>query len=114
MRPQFPGGPLAISPNAPLLDQLEPLLAAHLGDADLPSSASLSISTRSCPIFCPRGSAASGVSGHRQDRDQALQLLDEMGRMGPHVQVIALLASNEPDFILRCLRAGASDFLILP
>jgi pilus assembly protein CpaE len=48
------------------------------------------------------------------DRDQALQLLDELSRMGPHVQVFALLGSNDPDFILRCLRAGASDFLIQP
>jgi pilus assembly protein CpaE len=34
--------------------------------------------------------------------------------MGPHMQVIALLGGNDPDFILRCLRAGATDFLIQP
>jgi pilus assembly protein CpaE len=34
--------------------------------------------------------------------------------MGGHVPIIAILGGNEPDFILRCLRAGASDFLILP
>jgi len=48
------------------------------------------------------------------DREQALQLLIEMARLGPSVQVVALLADNEPDFILRCLRAGALDFLIQP
>ncbi|MDP9113383.1 MAG: AAA family ATPase [Acidobacteriota bacterium] len=48
------------------------------------------------------------------DRDQALQLIEEVGRLGSHVPVIAILGGNEPDFILRCLRAGASDFLILP
>jgi pilus assembly protein CpaE len=48
------------------------------------------------------------------DRDQALQLLEELGRMGPTVRVIALLGTNDPDFILRCLRAGAADFLIQP
>ena len=48
------------------------------------------------------------------DRDQALQLLEEMSRMGSQVQVIALLRGNDPDFILHCLRAGASDFLIQP
>ena len=47
------------------------------------------------------------------DRDQALHLLDELSRM-PHVRVFALLGGNDPDFILRCLRAGASDFLIQP
>jgi pilus assembly protein CpaE len=34
--------------------------------------------------------------------------------MGPSVQVIALLIGNDPDFILRCLRAGAVDFLTQP
>ncbi|MBZ5605575.1 MAG: AAA family ATPase [Acidobacteriia bacterium] len=37
-----------------------------------------------------------------------------MMRLGPSVQVVALLAGNDPDLILRCLRAGAVDFLIQP
>jgi pilus assembly protein CpaE len=48
------------------------------------------------------------------DREQALQLLAEIVRLGPAVQVIALLEGNDPDFILRCLRAGAADFLMHP
>ena len=44
------------------------------------------------------------------DREQALQLLGEMARLGPAVQVIALLAGNDPDLMLRCLRAGAVGF----
>ena len=48
------------------------------------------------------------------DRDQSIQLLEEVSRLGSHVQVIAILEGNEPDFLLRCLRAGASDFIILP
>ena len=48
------------------------------------------------------------------DQEQALQLLTEITRLGPSVQAIAMLASNDPDFILRCLRAGAADFLIQP
>ena len=47
-------------------------------------------------------------------REQALQLLTEMTRMGPSIQVIALLAGNDSDLMLRCLRAGAADFLIQP
>jgi pilus assembly protein CpaE len=34
--------------------------------------------------------------------------------MSPHVHVIALLDGNDPDLILRCLRAGAVEFLIHP
>src|ERR1035438_4345893 len=37
-----------------------------------------------------------------------------MARLGPSVQVIALLGDNDPDLILRCLRTGALDFLIQP
>jgi pilus assembly protein CpaE len=46
--------------------------------------------------------------------EQALQLLGQMGRMGPSIQVVALLSGNNPDAMLKCLRAGASDFLIQP
>ena len=48
------------------------------------------------------------------DPEQALQLLGEMSRMGPMIQVVALLSGNDPDAMLRCLRSGASDFLIQP
>jgi len=48
------------------------------------------------------------------DPEQALQLLGEMSRMGPSIQVVALLAANDPDSMLRCLRGGAADFLIQP
>ncbi|MEQ1946288.1 MAG: AAA family ATPase [Bryobacteraceae bacterium] len=48
------------------------------------------------------------------DRDQALDLLSELNRLGSSVHVIALMSGNDPDFILRCLRAGASEFLIEP
>ena len=57
--------PLAISPNAPLLDQLERLLATHLGGATLASPASLSISKGSSQPVAPR-KPSSGVSRHRQ------------------------------------------------
>jgi len=105
--------PLAISPNAPLLDQLERLLAAHLGSTAVHRLQAYP-SPRDLPNLLPSGSAHLVFLDTASDRDQAVQLLEEIGRTGTQVQVIALLASNEPDFILRCLRAGASDFLILP
>jgi pilus assembly protein CpaE len=48
------------------------------------------------------------------DRDQAVQLISEIARISSTVQVVALLPANEPDLILRCLRAGAVDFLMHP
>jgi pilus assembly protein CpaE len=48
------------------------------------------------------------------DPERALQLLAEMVRLGSPVQVLALLPGNDPDLMLRCLRAGAADFLLEP
>ena len=48
------------------------------------------------------------------DHDQAIKIMTEASHLGPAVQVLALLTANDPDLILRCLRAGASDFLIQP
>jgi pilus assembly protein CpaE len=104
---------LAISPNAPLLGQLEQLLAPHLGGAALQRLQAYP-SPRDLPNLLPAGSAHLVFLDTASDPDYAVPLLEEIGRAGPNIQVIALLASNEPDFILRCLRAGASDFLILP
>ncbi len=48
------------------------------------------------------------------DRDQAIHLINEIAKLGSSVQVVALLPANDSDLILRCLRAGAVDFLLHP
>jgi pilus assembly protein CpaE len=105
--------PLAISPNAPLLDQLELLLKPHLGGGAIQRLQAYP-SPRDLPNLLSSGTTHLVFLDTTGDRDQAVQLLEEVGRMGAHVPIIAILGGNEPDFILRCLRAGASDFLILP
>lgn len=93
--------------------ELETLLRTHL--AGIPASY-----IRTYPSPRDLGGALGGGALHlvfldtASDRDQAIQLLAEMARLGPSVHVIALLSGNDPDFILRCLRAGAVDFLIQP
>ncbi len=103
---------VVISPNPRMADDLDPLLRAHL--AGVPVSY-----LRAYPS--PRDLSGSFSGGHHlvfldmaTEPDQAIALLAEMTRLGTHVQVIALLAGNDPDLILRCLRAGAIDFLIQP
>jgi pilus assembly protein CpaE len=102
-----------ISPNSPLVSELEPLLSAHLAGAPI-SRLQAYPSPRDLPAMVGGGIVSVVLLDASSDRDQALQLLEEMSRMGPQVQVIALLRGNDPDFILHCLRAGASDFLIQP
>lgn len=111
--PSAPRRSVVISPNQPMADELELLLKTHLGGAP-------TTHLRSYPS--PRDLAAALGGGAPQlvfldvasDRDQAVQLLTELARLGPSVQAIALFAGNSPDLILRCLRAGAIDFLIQP
>jgi pilus assembly protein CpaE len=48
------------------------------------------------------------------NREVAFQLLSEISGLAPEIAVVALLAENDPDLILHCLRQGASEFLIRP
>lgn len=102
-----------ISPSLPMADELEPLLQPLWGGLPI---------NRLSNYPAPRdlGSALGGGAPQvvfldaASDPEQALPLLSEMARIGPSVQAIALLSGNDPNFILRCLRAGAADFLIQP
>jgi pilus assembly protein CpaE len=102
-----------MSPNAPRADELEAVLAtqaegiavhrlqAYPSPRDLPTALAAGIGHL---VFLDVSSGP----------EQAIDLLAEMARMSPHVHVIALLDGNNPDLILRCLRAGAVEFLIHP
>ncbi len=104
---------VVISPNSRMADELSPLLTTHL-----PGVASSHV--RSYPSPRDLGGAMGGGGAHLifldvvTDPEQSLQLLGEMARMGPSIQVVALLTGNDPDAMLRCLRGGAADFLIQP
>ena len=71
--------PLAISPNAPLLDQLEQLLAPHLGGASLYRLQAYP-SPRDIPNLLPAGTPHLVFLDTASDRDQSVQLLEEVGR----------------------------------
>ena len=102
-----------ISPSLPMADELEPLLEPLLAGAPINR-------LRNYPAPRDLGSALGGGTPQlvfldvASNPEQALALLAEMARLGTSVQAIALLSGNDPDFILRCLRAGAVDFLIQP
>ncbi len=95
-----------------MLEELEPLLASQL-----PGRAINYVRAYPSPRDLT-GLLGSGLHlvflDIASDADQAVPLLGEMVRLGPGVQALALLAGNNPDLILRCLRAGAVDFLIQP
>jgi len=104
---------VVISPNSRMVRELAPLLESHLAGSSINF-------VNSYPS--PRDIASALGGGTMQvvfldvasDPERALQLLGEMVRLGGQTQVLALLSGNDPDFILRCLRAGAADFLQEP
>lgn len=48
------------------------------------------------------------------DAQAALRLIGELSARWPSLPIVALLGRNDPDMILRCLRTGASEFLVCP
>src|ERR1700728_1936951 len=46
--------------------------------------------------------------------DAGLALITELLRIDAKLPIIVVLSSNDPELVLRCLRQGASDFLIPP
>jgi pilus assembly protein CpaE len=102
-----------MSPNSPMVEELDPLLQSHVKAVSFSR-------LKSYPTPPDLPGAIGGGAPHLvfldvfSDRDQAVVLIEEMVKLGPQVQVIALLGGNDPDLVLRCLRAGAVDFLIQP
>jgi pilus assembly protein CpaE len=96
-----------------MVEELDPLIQAHIKAVSFSR-------LKSYPTPPDLPGAIGGGAPHLvfldvfSDRDQAVVLIEEMVKLGPQVQVIALLGGNDPDLVLRCLRAGAVDFLIQP
>src|ERR1700722_18909802 len=49
-----------------------------------------------------------------ETRDTGLALIPDLLRIDAKLPIIVVLPSNDPELVLRCLRQGASDFLIPP
>lgn len=97
-----------------MIEELEPLLATNLPGVARSHFRSY-ISPKELAAAMAGGSGAHLIFlDVVSDRDQALHLLADMSRLGPGVQVLVLVSGNDPDLILRCLRAGAIDFLVEP
>jgi len=46
--------------------------------------------------------------------EQGLAVIMELLRADPKLPIVVVLSSNDPEMVLRCLRQGASDFLMQP
>lgn len=105
--------PLVICPDAGLAAELAGLLGRHL-------PAATPTQLKSYPPASALGPALQEAEARLcfldvgTNRELAFQLLCEISAQAPEVLVVALLAANDPDLIMRCLRQGASEFLVRP
>jgi len=113
--PKFSGTwkALFICPNQKIIRDLAPLLRKHLptfSGHDLnayPMRHQLAeVMASEAPNLC--------LLEVGEPREPGLALIHDLLRIDPKLPIIVVLPSNDPELVLRCLRQGASDFLIPP
>jgi pilus assembly protein CpaE len=104
---------LFICPNQKIIRDLAPLLRKHLptfSGHDLnayPMRHQLAeVMSTETPNLC--------LLEVGEPPDAGLALIHDLLRLDPKLPIIVVLANNNPELVLRCLRQGASDFLIPP
>jgi pilus assembly protein CpaE len=113
--PKFSGTwkALFICPNQKIIRDLAPLLRKHL-----PTFSGHDLNT-----YPMRHQLAEVLSAETpnlclleigETRDAGLTLISDLLRLDAKLPIIVVLPSNDPEVVLRCLRQGASDFLIPP
>lgn len=108
-----PGNVLMVGITPTYRRELSQLLARHLPIAraeDLPADCShqqlaAAIKAKGVRICLVGVSTAA---------DPAMQIIPELSKHEPKLAILAVLPADQPDLILRCLRLGATDFLISP
>ncbi len=102
-----------IAPSSRIVDELSPLLNRYLPQAPVtllrsyPDREQIAeLMAVNTPTLCLLDTAS--------DANRAFHLLATLSKADANLSVIALLAGNDPDSILKCLRQGAADFLLQP
>ena len=104
---------LFIGPNTKIRRELTPLLAPHFAafaGADLDSYPTMNQLVEAFRAQEQNLCFLDTMS----DRNAALGVIQDILRAKPGIPIIAVMAGNDPDLILRCLRQGASEFLLQP
>ncbi|HFB98107.1 MAG TPA: response regulator, partial [Bryobacterales bacterium] len=106
-------GALLLCPNAKMMAELLPLLTHNIPGVQI----------HSVKEYPDAGTLADFVVNQHPrlcfldvdtDPERALALIRELQLLDATLPIIVLLGQNEPDLILRCLRQGATEFLMQP
>jgi pilus assembly protein CpaE len=104
---------LFVCPNSKITKELAPILQHFL-----PAFTSHEVSS-----YPTRHQTADLLATHQPSlcflevsdpADRALGLIPELLRVDPKLPIVVVLPNNDPELVLRCLRQGATDFLLLP
>ncbi len=104
---------LIICPNPSMMSELAPLVSHNLAGVqihpvkDYPSAEALSELTASF-------NARLCFLDVESNSERALAIINELQIIDAGLQVVVMLGKNSPDLILRCLRQGATEFLMQP
>ncbi len=104
---------LVICPSQGITKDLQGLLGGNMPQAEIleipvypPAAGLMEVLNVQAPDVC--------LADVASDRDRGLELIKEISTMQPRMPVVALIPANETDLILKCLRAGATEFLTHP
>jgi len=104
---------LVICPSQGITKDIQQALGSKMSQAEIleipvypPSAGLLEVLSVQNPDVC--------LADVASDRDRGLSLIKEISSMQPKMPVIAVIPPNDTDLILKCLRAGAAEFLIHP
>jgi pilus assembly protein CpaE len=103
---------LLISPNKNITTEIAPLLAHGLPLAPIHDVNSYPNRRQLADLL--RATEAKLCFLDFSTEQQAYSVLSDLHSLAPQMPVLALLAANNPDLVLQCLRQGATDFLIRP
>src|SRR5713226_8714205 len=102
-----------VAPNLHIAEELEPLLREHLAGAQITHLRNYPSPRELGGIFNP-GTQYLCFLDVVSNRERAFEITAELTQPGLSVHIIGLLSDEDTDVILRCMRAGAADFLIQP
>src|SRR5258707_9234747 len=104
---------LFVCPNTNIIKDLLPLLSRHL-----PNFAGHELTTfptrhQIAEVFATQGPNLCFLEVS-EPQERSLAVIPELLRVDPKLPIIVVLPNNDPELVLRCLRQGATDFLIPP
>jgi len=104
---------LFICPNANIIQDLVPLLSRHLPNFAGHELTIFPTRHQIAEVFATQGPNLCFLEVS-EPQERSFAVIPELLRVDPKLPIIVVLPSNDPELVLRCLRQGASDFLIPP